>query len=121
MSSLEKYLQYNGGFSLLSGSLLLLFSEFFANIFGLTDGLPFQVVGGGLLAFGAFVFFVSQRQLGNTRLIQVITALDAFWVLGSLGIVVFQLFNLNAIGYLLITLIMVIIAIFAVNQYRLNK
>jgi len=42
-------------------------------------------------------------------------------VLGSLGIVVFQFFNLTSTGYLIITLVMVIIAIFAVNQYRFNK
>ena len=100
---------------------MLLFSGRLSNLFGLSQGTPFTILGAGLLVFGGFVYFISEKQLLNKKLVQIITSLDALWVLGSLGIVVFQFFNLTSTGYLIITLVMVIIAIFAVNQYRFNK
>ena len=121
MSSPKNYLQINGGFSLLSSLVMLLLSGFLANVFALESRIAFLVIGAGLLFFGGFVFYVAQKQPGNKTLIQVITIMDAFWVLGSLIIVVFQLFNLSSTGYLLITAVMVIIAFFAINQYRYNK
>ena len=121
MSSLKNYLQINGGFSLTSSLVMLLFSKFLAGVFGLKGGTAFLVIGVGLLFFGGFVFYVAQKQPGNKALIQVITIMDAIWVLGSLIIVVFQLFDLSSTGYLLITAVMVIIAFFAINQYRFNK
>ena len=121
MKSLKGVLQINAGFSTFSGLAMLIGSGLLARVFGLMNGIPFLVIGIGLILFGGFVFFTSKKQLNNRKLVQQITGLDALWVLGSLAIVVFQLFGLSSTGYITITVVMVIIAYFAISQYRLTK
>ena len=121
MKNLKSTLRLNGGFSLVSALVMLLLSNPLAQLFSLASNSAFLVVGVGLLIFGGFVVYVSLYQLENKRLIQLISLLDAGWVFGSLLIVVFQLFNLSATGYGLITGVMVIIAFFAVDQFRQYK
>lgn len=121
MESLKKYLQINGGFSLVSGLAMVLFSRILAGVFGLKSSIAFLVIGFGLLFFGSFVIFVSQKRIENKKMVQLITILDIFWVLGSLAIIVFNLFGLSPTGTTLIAVVMVIIAYFALNQYRFNR
>lgn len=120
MGLLKKYLQMNGGFSLLSGLIMLLMSKRLAVLFGIGSNIIFLVIGIGLVGFSLFVFYVSQNVGKSKTFVQVITILDILWVVGSLALLVFRPFTITVIGNILIATIMMIIAFFAINQYRNN-
>ena len=68
--------------------------------------------------FSVFVFYVSRRQLTNKILVNIISGLDALWVLGSLFIIMLGLFDLSIIGYIIIGVVAVWIAFLGYKQYE---
>ena len=119
--NLRKYLTINGLFSGVCGLIMLLFAESLNDFFYLENDYIFPIVGVNLLIFSVFVRYVSVTQLSNTILVKIITILDVFWVLGSIIIVLFGLFDLSTKGYFLISIIGLWIAFLAQKQYVFSK
>jgi len=118
MKELKKYLTINSSFSAISGLTMLLFSTNLNKLFNIDNVYVFPVIGGNLLFFAAFVWFVSSRQLTNKIMVTTITALDAIWVLGSFAIVFIKLFDLSNNGYIVISCVALWIAFLAYKQFR---
>ena len=102
MAALKKYLIINSLFSGLTGLVMLIFVNYLNTIFGITNEYVFPIIGINLLIFSGFVYFVSLKQLNNRVLVNLISGLDAVWVLGSMAIINFGLFEISDTGNIII-------------------
>lgn len=116
MKNLTTALRLNALFSLVTGLLLIFFSNHAAALFEVAINEPFWILGVGLLLFAGVVWFVSSRTSTNLVSVLVITGLDIGWVLGSTAIIGFQIFGLSAAGYWLIASVAFFVLGFAVHQ-----
>jgi hypothetical protein len=116
MKQLKKYLTINSSFSVVSGLTMLLLSKKLNELFNIANTYIFPLIGLNLIAFAAFVWYVSRKQLDNKILVSIITLLDAFWVIGSFAIVLLGLFDLSKNGYILISSVALWIAFLAYKQ-----
>lgn len=118
MNTLKKYLTVNYLFSLTSGLVMLVFSGYLDQLFGIANVYVFPVIGINLLGFAAFAFFVANWKLSHKGLVYSISALDGLWVLGSLLILVLDPFELTMVGNTLIGAVAVWIGFLGYMQYR---
>lgn len=100
---------------------MIIFSNFLQSIFGFENPYVFPMIGGNLLFFSAVVFLVSVRYLDNKLFINIISALDGLWVIGSIVISGFQLFGLTSNGYLIISTVAMWIGYLGYQQYSYNR
>lgn len=121
MSELKKYLRINSAFSLVNGLTMLLFTEQLNVFFNIENPYVFLVIGGNLIIFSIFVWYVSKRQLRNKIMVNVITILDVLWVVSSATIILFGLFDLSKNGNIVIGLVAVWIGFLGFKQYQNNK
>lgn len=121
MDELKKYLTLNSAFSAFSGLTMLVLTSTLNNFFNITNQYVFPFIGVNLLVFSLIVWYVSRKQLNNKLLVSIISFLDGLWVLGSLIIILFGLFNLSQNGYLLIGLVAIWIAFLGYKQFKNNK
>jgi hypothetical protein len=118
MTTLKNVLLLNGVSSGATALLLVLFPSAIATIFGTTSTLPFIGAGIFLLIFAAFVLNESRQNPLRTGMIKIILVLDILWVIDSLALVVFQLFDLSFWGYLLIGGVALWVAVMAFLQQK---
>ena len=99
MTTLKNVLLVNAVTSGLTGVGLILFSTSIATIFGIAESWPLTGTGVFLFLFAAFVGLVASQRTIRQNLVRTIITLDILWVVGSLAIVVPQLFGLTILGY----------------------
>lgn len=121
MKQLRTYLTINSIFSATSGIIMLIFSNELNAVFSIDNIYVFPIIGLNLILFSGFVGFVSRKQLTNKLLINIISALDALWVLGSVIIILLTLFDLSKTGYIIIGIVAVWIAFLGYMQFIKNK
>lgn len=121
MNELKKYLTINSVFSAICGITMLIFSSGLNSYFYVQNEYVFPVIGLNLIVFSVFVWFVSQKQLTNKTLVNLISGLDALWVLGSLIIILLGLFDLSRNGSILIGIVAVWITFLGYKQFKNNK
>lgn len=109
----------NSSFSLLTGLIMLLFSEKLQSFFNIEHSFIFPVIGINLIVFSIFVWFVS-KQKNNKVLVQIISILDFLWVLGSLLIIIFNIFDLSKNGTIVIGVVAIWIGFLGFKQYQYN-
>ena len=120
MSELKKYLSINSLFSGLSGIVLIFLNDWLCVFFGVDNKLIFPIIGINLTVFSAFVWYVSRNQITNKALVNLISGLDVLWVVGSLAIISFNLFNLTSNGNILIGIVAIWIAFLGFKQIQNN-
>lgn len=118
MTSLKNVLLINGVSSGATGLIFLVFGKFAATLFGASQPAPFWAVGVFLIAFAALVIAEGVQATPRPGRVMLITTLDTLWVVGSLIIVVLQLFDLSLMGYVLISGVALWVATMAVLQAR---
>lgn len=121
MNALKKYLVINGLFSVLSGVGMILFRLKLQILFNVINPYIFPVIGFLLLIFVFFVFFISKYGRQNPKWVSVISILDIMWVIGSLVIVFFKLFDLSITGYILISVVAMWVGFLAYKQIVNNR
>ena len=121
MSPIQKWLSANATFSIINGTACLTANNALQQLFGFEQPYVLPSLGANLLLFGVFLIYVVVRQSDNKGLVTTIIFLDAGWVVGSLVIVGFQLFGLAAVGYTIIMIIALVVALFGWQQYRFNR
>lgn len=121
MQELKKYLTINSIFSATCGLAMVLFPDVLNRFFDIQNEFAFPIIGINLIVFSIFVWFVSHKHLGNKTLTNLITGLDALWVIGSLIILLFGLFDLSEKGNILIAIVAAWIAFLGYNQFKNNK
>jgi predicted membrane channel-forming protein YqfA (hemolysin III family) len=118
MKTLRNVLLLNAVSSGATGILMLVAASLIAQWFGITTTTPIWGVGLFLVGFAAFVGFESRRNPLSASRIRTIIFLDLTWVVTSLLIILFQLFNLSLMGYLLIGAVALWVAAMAYLQNR---
>jgi hypothetical protein len=69
-------------------------------------------------SFAALVLWEGIKNFPNLKTVRLIIALDISWVIVSVAVVAFQLFNLSAIGYLAIGAVAIWVAAMAYFQMQ---
>lgn len=121
MKNLRKYLTINSLFSVVSGLTMLLLSNKLNEMFSISNAYVFPIIGANLLVFALFVWYVANKQITNKPLVTIISALDLLWVLGSITIVIFRLFEISKVGNTCIIIVAIWIAFLAYQQFKNNK
>lgn len=101
METLKKVLFINSISSGVTGLALIFFASTLGELFG-TMPIAVSETGVFLIVFSIFVFIEARRTSLKAGRISAIIALDVLWVVVSAVIILFQLFNLTAIGYIAI-------------------
>ncbi|AYB30040.1 hypothetical protein [Chryseolinea soli] len=118
MFTLRNVLLINAVSSGATGLLLVLFSDFFAGLFGIESVSPFLETGIFLLAFAGFVFFEGRRNPMNTSRIRLIIVLDTLWVVASILLLLLQPVAITLIGNAFIAAVALWVAAMAILQFR---
>ncbi|TQV88386.1 hypothetical protein [Aliikangiella coralliicola] len=117
---LNRVLVANAMFSILCSVDLLLFSDIIAEYMGGFDPQYLLILGVSLIIFGGFVLWVS-RQPENARLASEIVFMDRSWVVGSVILMFLGSEWFSTAGLAIITVVAVIVAVFAELQNRYIK
>jgi hypothetical protein len=118
MITLKNVMLINAVSSGATGAGLVLASNLVANVFGTDKTQPFTGVGIFLIAFATLVYLASRQSPMNSNAVRLIVAGDTLWVVVSLVIVLFQIFNISMMGYLLIGAVAIWVAAMAFLQFN---
>jgi hypothetical protein len=118
MMSLRNVLIINAVSSGFTGIGLVVLAENVAVLFGTTAVGAVMSVGIFLVVFAAGVLNEALQRTTRLTPVYTIIALDILWVIGSIAIVLPQLFNLSAIGYIAITAVALWVAAMAYLQIK---
>jgi hypothetical protein len=118
MTSLKNVLLINAVSSGATGAILVVFGRLVATLFSVSQPQFFWATGVFLIAFATLVFTEARQPSPRQSRVMLITTLDTLWVIGSLVIVMLQLFNLSIMGYVLISGVALWVAAMAVLQAR---
>ena len=102
MTILQRALLPNGVLAFLSGVAIVIKREQLTTIFGLADTAPLTIVGVVVALFGLTVLAEVKMQRALASL-WIITQ-DALWVVGTIVLVIWQVFDLTAAAYWIIAL-----------------
>ena len=117
MKNLKNILVVNAMSSGLTGLLLTMDAQLFANLFGTSAHAPFVGVGMFLIAFAAGVFFVSRRKDHWSREVPIVVTADTLWVIVSAVILFLRPFAITWIGYSFIAAVAAWVALMAFLQF----
>lgn len=73
-------------------------------------------IGIGVLLFAGFVLFVAKQNPLKKGLVKSVITMDFSWVAGSLVVIAFNPFGLNAMGLLLVAVIGSFVMLFGIFQ-----
>jgi len=121
LAMLRKHLVLNGVFSILSGLAMVFLSNYFMQLIGFENDWILPLIGFNLIGFGAFVLYASRALLKKHQIINLISALDGMWVVGSFILLILAPFGFPTEGRVLIALAAAWIAYLGIQQYRHNK
>lgn len=116
METLKKVLLVNALSSAACGILLAVLPSKMAELFEVSQSWPFIATGIFLIVFADVVLYAFFRKSPGRGLIKSIIYMDISWVIISLLIVVLALFNLSALGYVLISGVALWVALMAYLQ-----
>jgi hypothetical protein len=115
MNNLKSALIGNAIFSGFSGSVMTIFAQDIAKLFGLENGVAFRGIGIALLFFALTVWYESRRL--RPAFVYWIIIQDALWVLGSLILLIFKPFGISDSGNFLIAAVALIVVFFGWRQW----
>lgn len=118
MISLRNVLLINGVSSGATGLLILFFGNAVASLFGAGGPTAFWAVGIFLILFAGLVVNEGLKASARPKRVRLIIVLDVLWVVNSAAIVVLQLFDLSALGYMAISAVAAWVALMAFLQFR---
>jgi len=118
MKTLKNVLLINSLSSGATGLGLVAVPGLLANLFDTYSSMPFIGTGVFLLVFAGMVLFESRKSSLSPYWVRLIIILDTLWVVGSLAIVLTKAFDLSGLGYLLIGVIALWVALMAYLQFQ---
>lgn len=115
------FLKLNSQFSALNGVALLVAAGLIAPLLIANPvdwaALGLRGLGLGLLGFALVLYFLSKNKFISRSAVNEIVLLDALWVLGSVVLVAFFGDILTTNGFIVVTIIAMVVAFFAVTQF----
>ncbi|MCU0498810.1 MAG: SRPBCC family protein [Anaerolineae bacterium] len=116
--TLKTALLANALFSILSGLMLILFSDAVRSLIGIGELILYQFVGVGLLGFASIVIWTATRNPINTFLAMMISLADFLWVIGTLLVILGVFSLLQPLGMLILLGVGAIVLFFGVRQLQ---
>ena len=114
---LKTVLLGNAVFSTVSGIAMLTFNGLLMEIMGIVLSWILPTIGAGLILFGLIIVYHATRPATSSFQVKLIIFQDVAWVLGSTIIIGFQLFELTTTGYVLMTVVGIAVADFALLRW----
>ena len=117
---LQVALLANGAFSGISGFAVMLFAPQVNAWLGTADAVPDAALvfgGGGLCGYALFLFFVAMSAKIPALSVKVAIGADIGWVVGSAVLLALFPEAVSPVGFWVVAIIAVIVAIFALLQY----
>lgn len=108
----------NAMFSTISGLILIFFNDQLARIMAVKIPAILLFIGIGLLFFAGSIIWLAKHTAINQKRVKMIIIQDWLWVIGSLLILIFQIFGLSRVGYAMILGVAIVVGIFAFLQQR---
>ena len=118
MTTLRNVLMINAISSGATGLILIVLPGFVAGLFETSSTRPFVGVGIFLVAFAILVFRASLQNPLRLPLVWLIIGLDSLWVIASLTVISFQLFEISTLGYVFIAAVAGWVALMAYLQFN---
>ncbi|MEM7030586.1 MAG: hypothetical protein AAF629_13545 [Chloroflexota bacterium] len=116
-SLLQRALQGNGLFSLLSGLAFIIAANPIATFLGGVSSTVLMAVGVGLLIYAADLFFVARQSPIKPLFAWLFIAGDVVWVLASALLLMTDWVAFTNAGWWAVAIIADIVAVFAILQY----
>ena len=116
-SLLRMTLKGNALFSVITGVVFIVFSQWLAGFTGIPSPLGFMVVGAGLLAYAILPYQIARQDAINLRHATLIMVADELWVVASIVVLVFGLLPLTAAGKWTVGITADMVAVFAILEY----
>jgi lipid A disaccharide synthetase len=113
---LRNVLKANAAFSGSSGIALACASTPLGQLMQIENSSILIYIGIGLIAFAISLLLLARKTTIDVPKVKFIIWQDWAWVVGSAIIVAFQLFDLSMVAYVLITLVALLVGLFAVLQ-----
>lgn len=121
MNSVKKWLLTNAAFSTVCATLSITLNSKIQSWFGFQDPQLVPELGIGLYLFAGFLMYTAYQQPVNKKTVNIISMMDALWVVGSLFLVLFQAFSLTETAYVAISIVAVCVGLFGFMQFKTNK
>lgn len=116
--NLRAVLKANAAFSSASGIVLIIAKQPIAELMHIKYPEILMYIGIGLLAFAVSLVFTAIKSTLSVPQVKMIIWQDWAWVIGSTVIVAFQLFEMSTIAYVLVTVVALLVGLFAVLQAK---
>ncbi|TSE09882.1 type II toxin-antitoxin system RatA family toxin [Aquimarina algiphila] len=116
MNKLQRHLSANAVFSILNGTLLLVFQENVEQIFNIEPSKFFFILGILLLVFALTIIVELKKQRALPVLWIIIQ--DALWVIGSVILLVFNPFNISTDGNIIVALVAIVVLVLGLGQAK---
>ncbi|MBA4055979.1 MAG: hypothetical protein C0490_14790 [Marivirga sp.] len=117
MKNLKNVLLVDSLSSGATGLLLILIPGTVAELFSWPSKVPFISVGLFLLLFASVIFYEGRKDSVNRSRVSLFALLNALWVAVSLIVVMVEAFDLSGVGYFLIGVVALWVALMAFLQY----
>lgn len=114
-------LKINAAFSVFNGLAMLFFHQQIAAFMNFGYPKILLIIGVTLLGFAALVYKTATAKIISEKMVKSIILQDWLWVIGSVLIIVFQAFDINRIGFIIIGVVALVVADFAIFQQRYLK
>jgi hypothetical protein len=118
MIPLKTTLTINAASSGVTGLGLIILASPVAELFGVSQTMPFVGVGVFLILFASFVFLVGVSKSINPKAVRLIITLDTLWVVASLVLVAVASSSISLIGILTILAVAMWVAAMAFLQHK---
>ncbi|MCG8377401.1 MAG: hypothetical protein MI702_13065 [Chlorobiales bacterium] len=123
-SFLRNVLKANAVFSSFTGTLLLIFPSSIASAFGFTapifsanPELALRILGISLLIFAGSLAFTATRKEVNLLEAWIAVILDELWVLGSILVLLINIYPINFAGKIAISAIALFVGLLSILQF----
>ncbi|MBL0953574.1 MAG: hypothetical protein IBJ01_02275 [Leptospira sp.] len=117
-SLLKNTFLINGFLSAVTGLICLFLSDNLSTLFGNISSLYLEVIGGGLVVFGGFVFFFGKKEKPNLIISRIIFYLDVVWVLGTTGLLALFSESIHIRGFAFATAVGLAVLGFAIFEFK---
>lgn len=117
-NKLRLVLKVNAIFSAISGLTLMFLNQWLANLMNISNSSILLVIGIGLVLFGGSVYWSAVQENISIKKIKLIIIQDWMWVVGSAVIILSQGLGINRIGFIIIGIVALIVADFAILQQK---
>ena len=114
-------LKINAAFSVFNGLAMLFFYDQIAAWMEISQPIFLLVIGIILLGFAALVYKTATANIISDKMVKFIIVQDWLWVVSSVLIIAFQAFGINRTGFIIIGVVALIVADFAIFQQRYLK